>query len=384
MQKNLAAAVANDRPTAQPRQTPLPVWAQPARQSVDPVLRAASITGERLLAALRLSAWAMIALAPLSNIAATGPDVTESTMGLAVLSAIALVMSAIGWLAIRRRWISDQLGFVTGIADVTLLTCAFAMFIAFGRADSVLSNQTAWALYPLIIVTACLRLNMVLVIVMGALAMVQYGVLVYWQSTLAVPVATIGEAVHWARLLIMLLTTAVTMAAVSAMYSLVRKPGYDPLTGLATRESFRDRLASEIERARRYNESLSLAIFDIDNLEAINRREGFAAGDAALQTFAKVVRRNKRAQDFAARWSESEIAILLPHTNEAGAQTMGTRLVQQIRLTEIKSVPSYGQVKARFGVSTLGSDGESNTGLFSVAQWRADLAKTEPALVATI
>lgn len=104
----------------------------------------------------------------------------------------------------------------------------------------------------------------------------------------------------------------------------------DPLTGLATRRVFEERLAHEFARARRYGLPLSLLLIDVDELKRINDREGHAAGDAALRRVAGAVARTLRSTDLGARWGGDEFVFLAPNSPGPAAWSMAERLRREL------------------------------------------------------
>jgi len=75
----------------------------------------------------------------------------------------------------------------------------------------------------------------------------------------------------------------------------------DYLTGLFNRRTFFEILASEVERARRYERSLSLIMLDIDHFKNVNDTYGHAEGDEVLKAVSLVVQKSIRHTDFFAR-----------------------------------------------------------------------------------
>ncbi|NLE74477.1 MAG: GGDEF domain-containing protein, partial [Actinobacteria bacterium] len=73
----------------------------------------------------------------------------------------------------------------------------------------------------------------------------------------------------------------------------------DPLTDLHNRRYLSRELERHIEMYRRYHRAFSIIMLDMDNLKWLNDTYGHAAGDAALQHVATIMRANIRDVDFA-------------------------------------------------------------------------------------
>jgi len=100
----------------------------------------------------------------------------------------------------------------------------------------------------------------------------------------------------------------------------------DGLTGLANHGHFYKTLERELERARRYERGLSLAMIDIDHFKQYNDRNGHRAGDQALVAVARIIGDRSRAHDIVARYGGEEFAIILPETTLDGAHVFGDKL----------------------------------------------------------
>ena len=93
----------------------------------------------------------------------------------------------------------------------------------------------------------------------------------------------------------------------------------DGLTGLLNHSTTKERLAQEIERARRQNAPLVFAMLDLDHFKQVNDTYGHAAGDRVLKSLAHMLRQRLRSSDTIGRFGGEEFAVLLPNTDEQGA-----------------------------------------------------------------
>lgn len=120
-------------------------------------------------------------------------------------------------------------------------------------------------------------------------------------------------------------TIASQMSVVAANSELHRKVQEqsvrDPLTGLFNRRHFDYALETELQRASRYNQDLSLIMLDLDFLKTINDTKGHLAGDSAIQQIGSILARQSRRVDIATRYGGEEFAVILPQTPISGAKS---------------------------------------------------------------
>jgi diguanylate cyclase (GGDEF)-like protein/PAS domain S-box-containing protein len=86
---------------------------------------------------------------------------------------------------------------------------------------------------------------------------------------------------------------------------------HDPLTLLANRNLFRDRVQHALTIAQRGHACLAVMFLDLDNFKNINDTLGHDAGDRLLQAVAHRVLQNTRAADTVARLGGDEFAVLM-------------------------------------------------------------------------
>lgn len=105
-----------------------------------------------------------------------------------------------------------------------------------------------------------------------------------------------------------------------ANQTLARLAAEDPLTGVANRRVFEQRLDEEWRRAQRVHGPMAVLMVDVDHFKAFNDRYGHAAGDRCLVQVATALAANlRRAGDLLTRHGGEEFAVILPETTVAAA-----------------------------------------------------------------
>jgi diguanylate cyclase (GGDEF)-like protein len=100
----------------------------------------------------------------------------------------------------------------------------------------------------------------------------------------------------------------------------------DALTGVYNRRFFDDRLPTEINRSRRYNQPMSLVMFDIDHFKKFNDTYGHRAGDFVLSSLAQHVKKSLRTQDIVCRYGGEEFTVIMPMTKGEDAAMVMSRI----------------------------------------------------------
>ncbi|MDR3685469.1 MAG: diguanylate cyclase [Coriobacteriia bacterium] len=133
----------------------------------------------------------------------------------------------------------------------------------------------------------------------------------------------------------------------------------DPLTGLYNRRHL-SVLAEELRAAVARQESVCLAIFDIDHFKAVNDTYGHLAGDRVLVSLARQLRSNSRSTDVALRYGGDEFLVLIVGMDgPAGAET-AERLRTTVEATVVESDRAQIRVTISAGVTCVSLDGTTD------------------------
>lgn len=100
----------------------------------------------------------------------------------------------------------------------------------------------------------------------------------------------------------------------------------DKLTTLHTRPLMDAVLAKELERAGRFGYPVSVILFDVDRLSAINQQHGYGVGDRILERLGILIRQYFRQHDWVARYAEDAILVLLTRTDCEHATDLAERV----------------------------------------------------------
>ncbi|MFN8613627.1 MAG: diguanylate cyclase [Vulcanimicrobiota bacterium] len=134
----------------------------------------------------------------------------------------------------------------------------------------------------------------------------------------------------------------------------------DPLTGLANRRLFDCTLESELNRARRERDPLSLMMVDIDHFKKFNDRYGHLAGDDCLRKMARILQDCfRRSTDLVARYGGEEFAVILPGLNPAQVELKAEQLRQAVIQASLpEALEGIGFLTVSVGACTRQVDGQ--------------------------
>jgi diguanylate cyclase (GGDEF)-like protein len=112
----------------------------------------------------------------------------------------------------------------------------------------------------------------------------------------------------------------------------------DELTGLINRRGYYQRFESELERARRHQTPLCVALVDVDHFKKFNDTYGHLSGDLILKALAELFTKNVRRSDVVCRFGGEEFAILLPDTSLKAAVDLMERIRQSVEQMELRGI----------------------------------------------
>jgi diguanylate cyclase (GGDEF)-like protein len=129
----------------------------------------------------------------------------------------------------------------------------------------------------------------------------------------------------------------------------------DGLTGLYNRRYFESRIEEEIERAKRYQGSLSVVMFDIDHFKRLNDEFGHLLGDDVLRQVSQLFTQNLRKADIACRFGGEEFAVIVTETSGEDAYAVADKLRRVVSQTVFSGVPRAVTLTA--GVASFPANG---------------------------
>ncbi|GGD76433.1 sensor domain-containing diguanylate cyclase [Lacimicrobium alkaliphilum] len=143
----------------------------------------------------------------------------------------------------------------------------------------------------------------------------------------------------------------------------------DSMTGIRNRRYFDRRYQAEIRRSRREQTTLTIAMIDIDHFKQTNDSLGHLVGDECIRAVARIIKSLlKRPADDVCRYGGEEFALLLPNTDQHGAEVLLEQIRQQIENTPIKTESAEIRLTVSIGfVSAMAGNSPDDNTLLSQA-----------------
>jgi two-component system cell cycle response regulator len=342
--------------------------------------------GELLVARIRalLSALSLL-LAPVALIGNQGAGkLTELMIGLG--ATVFINICAQIWLALaRNRRRHSWLPYATTTYDVTATTLVLAL-LQLSDPVAPFNSIIVWVFYLISISMTALRNDGRLTLYAGGMAMLQYSLLVGTllamaespEQLVSVDYGTVSVGAQIERVVLMLLMTVLTATVVYRMQRLIESSGSDGLTGLPNRSWLVQRMPRILEAAREDNQSLTVALLDLDRFKRINDQYGHLTGDRAIRHVVGSMLEVLRDRERLVRIGGQEF-VLLMYCPIGNAWERLDRLRQL--MAERPFVPERGSdplpITFSGGLSTYPSDGNNVSTLLRSADRRLQVAKHE-------
>lgn len=128
----------------------------------------------------------------------------------------------------------------------------------------------------------------------------------------------------------------------------------DPLTGLANRRAFDERVLQAVREAEAEGGDMCVVMGDVDHFKKFNDTWGHATGDQVLRLVAQCFKSNTKGRDTAARYGGEEFVVVLPQTNIDNAITVAEHIrhaVETKKIVKRSTGETLGSITLSLGVA---------------------------------
>jgi diguanylate cyclase len=143
----------------------------------------------------------------------------------------------------------------------------------------------------------------------------------------------------------------------------------DPLTNLANRRAFDEKVEEAVAEALAEGHDMSVLIGDVDHFKKFNDTWGHATGDQVLRLVAQCFKANTKGRDTAARFGGEEFVVVMPHTALNNAVTVANQIrtaVETKKIVKRSTGETLGAITVSIGAARY-RPGESVTDLLNRA-----------------
>ncbi len=124
----------------------------------------------------------------------------------------------------------------------------------------------------------------------------------------------------------------------------------DPLTGVSNRRHLYENTEHAFEVAARYQQPLSVIMFDIDHFKDVNDTFGHEAGDLLLQHVTRAACEELRSADVIGRYGGEEFVILMPMTNAEQAYPLAERIRTKVETIRVPTKKGNAAATLSIGI----------------------------------
>jgi diguanylate cyclase (GGDEF)-like protein len=156
----------------------------------------------------------------------------------------------------------------------------------------------------------------------------------------------------WLLVIVFSIVLFASLIQLQHMIALVMRPDYDPVTGAQTRKSGNQTLTQAFEKAKLHNETLSVALIDLDDTQEIIAQYGDETYSHVIQEAGEILHDSLRHNDILVHWSEKVFMLVLPGTDCQG----GRIIAQRIHDEGLGNLPDGKPVTASIGLCERSAD----------------------------
>ena len=127
----------------------------------------------------------------------------------------------------------------------------------------------------------------------------------------------------------------------------------DSMTGLVNHSTFWDAMETEVARASRSGDSLSLALLDIDHFKRVNDTHGHGVGDVVIKGFARLLQQTVRQSDHVGRLGGEEFGIALAGADAKTAAAICNRIRESFAKIQYASESGPFSVTMSGGIASF-------------------------------
>jgi diguanylate cyclase (GGDEF)-like protein/PAS domain S-box-containing protein len=149
---------------------------------------------------------------------------------------------------------------------------------------------------------------------------------------------------------------------------------HDPLTGLANRALFLDRMNNALARKERDKRPIAVLFLDLDDFKLINDTSGHTVGDLLLRQSGARLKQCVHSSDLVARFGGDEFALLLENADAPAAEIVAKRIIAEF-VNPYRILDQEVLVRASVGVAVPHGE-ETAENLLSAADTAMYVAKS--------
>lgn len=160
--------------------------------------------------------------------------------------------------------------------------------------------------------------------------------------------------------------TAIALENAVLYQQLEKEAVTDGLTGVFNYRYLISSLENEIKRARRFKQTFSFVMLDVDNLKVHNDRHGHISGSQVLKEIAAIIKSSCREIDLVSKYGGDEFGVILPQTKLSGAGKVAQRVLESVRQHRFDGT-RIDMISCSAGVSSFPRDGQTPGAIIDAA-----------------